>query len=147
MSENPITVTIAGIKMLKLGFDPNDEYLIGKYTCGSYLHLFPNAYSDISVEGNHPTLSLKKVEFGTEQSINIPILFQYRCSDKLGNVGGWRVNSQLNNIKYSKKIGIDIFVKDDVPFSFDLEIGTQYKKETTLSAPVVPSRGNVLVNF
>jgi hypothetical protein len=132
---------------IKLGFDPNDEYLIGKYTCGSYLHLFPNAYSDISVEGNHPTLSLKKVEFGTEQSINIPILFQYRCSDKLGNVGGWRVNSQLNNIKYSKKIGIDIFVKDDVPFSFDLEIGTQYKKETTLSAPVVPSRGNVSVNF
>jgi len=57
------------------------------------------------------------------------------------------VNSQLNNIKYSKKIGIDIFVKDDVPFSFDLEIGTQYKKETTLSAPVVPSRGNVSVNF
>lgn len=132
---------------IKLGFTPDDEYLIGKYTCGSYLYIFPNAYSDISVEGNHPNLSYKRVNFGTGQAINIPVLFQYRCSDKLANIGGYRIGSQLNNIQYTKKIGIDIILKDDSPFSFDLEISTKYKKETTLAAPVVPARGNVSVTF
>lgn len=132
---------------IKLGYNPNDEFLIGKYTCGSYLYIFPDSYSNISVEGNHPSLSSKKVEFGTEQSINIPVLFQYRCSDKLGNIGGYRVGNSLNNITYAKKIGIDIFLKNEGPFSFDLIVSTKYKKETTLAAPIVPSRGVVNVTF
>jgi hypothetical protein len=132
---------------IKLGYIPEDEYLVGKYTCGSYLYLFPKSYSDISVEGNHPTLSYKSVKFGSDQAVNIPILFQYRCSDKLAYVGGYRVSTNLKNVKYSKKIGIDIILKDDSPFSFDLEISTQYKKETTLAAPIVPSRGKVSVSF
>ena len=132
---------------IKLGFAPNDEYLIGKYTCGSYLYMFPNDYKDISVDGNHPTLSTKAIVTGSENSVNIPVLFQYRCSDKLSYIGGFRTSETLKNIKYSKKIGIDIFVKDDVPFSFDIEVSTQYKKETTLDSPIVPSRGAVPVTF
>lgn len=132
---------------IKLGFSPNDEWLLGKYSCGSYLYMFPNGYEELSVEGNHPALSNKKVKSGSENAINIPVLFQYRCSDKLKYVGGYRTNETLKNIKYSKKIGIDIFIKDDVPFSFDIEISTQYKKETAIDAPIVPSRGAVSVNF
>lgn len=132
---------------IKLGFTPNDEYLIGKYTCGSYLYMFPNNYNDISVDGNHPVLSTKVIAAGSENAINIPVLFQYRCSDKLSFIGGFRTSETLKNIKYSKKIGIDIFVKDDVPFSFDIEVSTQYKKETTLDSPIVPSRGAVSVTF
>jgi hypothetical protein len=132
---------------IKMGFAPDDEWLVGKYTCGSYLYMFPNSYEDISVEGNHPTLSVKSVEVGSENAINLPILFQYRCSDKLGNVGGYRTANQLTNIRYSKKIGIDVYIKDESPFSFDIEVSTQYKKETTLDSPIVPSRGNVSVNF
>ena len=109
--------------------------------------MFPNDYKDISVDGNHPTLSTKSIENGSENSINIPVLFQYRCSDKLSYIGGFRTSETLKNIKYSKKIGIDIFVKDDVPFSFDIEVSTQYKKETTLDSPIVPSRGAVPVTF
>ena len=105
------------------------------------------SYSDISVEGNHPSLSYKSVKFGSDQAVNIPVLFQYRCSDKLGFIGGYRVTSNLKNIKYSKKIGVDIILKDDFPFSFDLEISAQYKKETTLAAPIVPSRGRTSVTF
>lgn len=132
---------------IKLGFAPNDEYLIGKYTCGSYLYMFPNTYQDISVEGNHPSLSSRKIEFGSDNAINIPILFQYRCSDKLSFIGGYRTSSTLKNIKYSKKIGIDINIKDENMFSFDIEVSTQYKKETTLDSPIVPSRGSVPVTF
>ena len=75
--------------------------MIGKYTCGAYLYPFPLNYETLSVEGNHPRLSFKEVELGSENSINIPILFQFRCSDKLANVGGYRTSGALTNIKYS----------------------------------------------
>lgn len=132
---------------IKLGFDPNDEYLIGKYTCGSYLYMFPNSYSNISVEGNHPSLSVRSIDLGPDNAINIPILFQYRASDILGNVGGYRTSGSLSNIKYAKKIGIDIIIKDASPFSFDLELSAQYKKETAIDAPIVLNTGNNITSF
>lgn len=132
---------------IKLGFTPNDEYLIGKYTCGSYLYPFPLNYQTISVEGNHPLLSFQAVEVGSKNAINVPILFQFRCSDILGNIGGFRTDGTLRNIKYTKKIGIDIYVKDDVPFSFDLQVNCRYRKETSLDAPIIPARGLGSVTF
>jgi hypothetical protein len=128
---------------IKLGFTKNDEYLIGKYTCGAYLYLYPTKYEAISVEGNFPARSTKKITFGSQNSINIPVLFQFRASDRLGYVGGYRTDGELTNIKYSKKIGIDIILKEDSPFSFDLQVSTQYNKETSLDSPLVQSRGNV----
>lgn len=127
---------------IKLGFTKNDEYLIGKYTCGAYLYLYPTNYETVSVEGNFPARSSKKVTLGAENAINIPILFQFRASDRLGYIGGYQT-TQLTNIKYSKKIGLDIILKDDVPFSFDLQVSTQYIKETNLDAPVVQSKGTL----
>lgn len=132
---------------IKLGFIPNDEYLIGKYTCGAYLYPFPLNYQTVSVDGNHPQLSYKEVTVGSENSINIPILFQFRCSDKLGNVGGYRDSGALTNIKYTKKIGIDIYVKDNVPFSFDLQVSCRYKKVTSLDSPIIPASGLSSVTF
>ena len=128
---------------IKLGFTKNDEYLIGKYTCGAYLYMYPTTYESASVEGNFPARSNKAVKFGLENALNIPVLFQFRASDKLGYIGGYRTNGTLTNIKYSKKLGIDIILKDDVPFSFDLNVSSQYIKETTLDAPLVQSRGNI----
>jgi hypothetical protein len=128
---------------VKLGFVPNDEYLIGKYTCGAYLYAFPQSYEAISVDGNFPAISSKTITFGNSNAINIPVIFQFRCSDKLGHVGGYRTNSTLTNIKYSKKLGIDIILKDGSPFSFDLQVDAQYTKETTLDAPLVQSTGTL----
>lgn len=124
---------------IKLGFTPNDEYLIGKYTCGAYLYMFPQDYNSISPEGNLG--AVKRISTGEKNAVNIPVLFQFRCSDKLGYVGGFRSNGTLSNIKYSKKIGFDIILKEDVPFSFDLEITAQYTKETSLDAPLVQGTG------
>jgi hypothetical protein len=128
---------------IKLGFTANDEYLIGKYTCGAYLYAFAKSYSSISVEGNFPARSVKAVKNGSENAINIPVLFQFRCSDRLGYIGGYRIGSTLTNVKYQKKIGFDIFVKDDSPFSFDLEVSAQYNKETSIDAPIVQSVGTI----
>ena len=126
---------------IKLGFSKNDEYLIGKYTCGAYLYMYPTNYQSISVEGNFPGRSTKPVKLGPENALNIPVLFQFRVSDRLGYVGGYRINSTLTNIKYSKKMGLDIILKDGEPFSFDMQVSTQYIKETTLDAPIVQSKG------
>jgi len=129
---------------IKLGFTPNDEYLIGKFTCGSYLYLFPTNYESVSVEGNFPARSTKIVKFGPENAINIPVIFQFRCSDRLGNIGGFRTASTLTNIKYTKKLGIDLILKEGSPFSFDLQVSAQYDKETTLDAPLVQSKGSIV---
>ena len=128
---------------IKLGFKENDEYIIGKFTCGAYLYMFPLSYESASVEGNFPARSARDIEFGTENAINIPVLFQYRCSDKLGYIGGYRSTETLTNIKYQKRMGIDLIIKDDSPFSFDIQVDCQYTKETSLNAPIVQSQGTV----
>ena len=106
------------------------------------MYPFPLNYDAISVSGNNPQSSSKVVEYGSENAINIPILFQFRASDKLGLVGGFRTNETLTNIKYTKKIGIDLYPYKDVPFSFDLQVSCRYKKVTSLDAPIIPT-GNL----
>jgi hypothetical protein len=130
---------------IKMAFEPNDSFLIGRYTCGAYLFLLPSSVSTISVDGNHPQLSKKEVQFGNENAINIPLVFQYRCSDKLGNIGGYRFSSTLSNVKYSKTIGLDIYIQGQTPFSFDVNISCQYTQDTVTSSPIVPNSGKVQI--
>lgn len=129
---------------VKLGFVPDDQHLAGKYTCGAYLTMFPNSYEIISVDGNHPLLSVKKVSTGTVKAINIPIVFQYRCSDFLRNVGGYRKNENLNQVQYTRTVGIDVFIKDASPFSFDLTASVKYQNETTFQGIIAPGLGNIV---
>jgi len=124
----------------KIGFAENDNYLIGRYTCGAYLFTQPNSYDNISIKGNHPELANIKLNYGSENSINIPVIFQFRCTDKKGYIGGYRYGTETpKNITYKKTIGFDIYEKlssnianifDDV-FSFDLTISCKYKKDVT----------------
>ena len=116
----------------KLGFESNDEYLIGRYSCGSYLYLSPRLASSLQVEGSS-ALAKKDLLFGTENAINIPMLFQFRCTDKLGNIGGYRANGSLSNVTYSKKIGIDIKIRNEEVFSFDVQVTGKYKNDKLVS--------------
>lgn len=122
---------------IKQGFVNNDKYLIGRYTCGAYLYITPSSYQTISATSFNPLGTKRVLEFGTAKSIKIPLTFQYRCSDYLKYVGGFRVDSTsgLKNVKYSKKIGFDINLKDDV-FSFDVLVSAQYEKETAVVTPI-----------
>lgn len=123
---------------IKLGFGEGDEYLIGKYTCGSYLYIAPTSYEAISTASLNPVGAKRDLEFGDAKSINIPIVYQFRCSDRLQYVGGFRTTGTLKNIKYSKTLGIDIYSKNNV-FSFDLNVSCQYTKETTVIAATASS--------
>jgi hypothetical protein len=113
----------------KLGFTPNDQYLIGKYTCGAYLFLGPPTGSLIQVEGS-TALASRYVKQGVTNSINVPLIFQFRATDTLGFIGGYRLAGNPSNIIYQKKIGIDIQVRNSAPFSFDLVATGSFKRQT-----------------
>lgn len=127
---------------IKNGFSTEDAYLIGKYTCGAYLSVAPFSHDSISVDGLSPAGSSKTLNYGNDAAINIPVTFQFRASDALGYVGGWRSTnpSGLKNVKYAKKIGIDLYTLDSV-FSFDITVKAQYEKETAVVSPISPIRG------
>ena len=113
----------------KLGFEANDLYLIGKYSCGAYLFLGPPTASYIQVEGS-TSLANKVVSQGVQNAINVPVIFQFRATDYLGNIGGYRISGQPSNIAYSKSIGIDIQVRNVSAFSFDLTASGSFKQQT-----------------
>jgi hypothetical protein len=116
----------------KLGFTANDEYLIGKYSCGAYLYLGPPSASALQVQGT-TSLSTKTLYDGDSNAINVPLVFQFRPVDKSGYIGGWRKAGNLTNITYTKKIGIDVQVQNEDAFSFDVQISGSYKNDTLVA--------------
>jgi hypothetical protein len=116
----------------KLGFVESDEFLCGKFSCGSYLFLGPTNHTAVQIEGS-TQLAKKTLDFGQENAITIPLVFQMRAQDKLGYVGGWRSAGNLKNITYTKKIGIDIQVKNEDLFSFDVLVTGNYTKTSLVS--------------
>jgi len=125
---------------MKLGFGSNDEYLVGKYSCGAYLFMQPANHSAIQIEGS-TTLATKILQYGDQNAITIPITFQFRAADKLQYIGGYRTTGSIRNITYSKKLGIDIQVKNQSLFSFDLVVSGSYTK----SAIATPAYSTSLV--
>lgn len=134
-------------KWAKIGFEANDQYLLGPRSVGCYLFLNPSSSSDIRVEGND-SLSFKTVQFGNNNAFNIPVTYQYRMTDffgdgtvGLGNVAGDPNSNASTNLEYVKTIGIDIYYNplDKERFSFDLEISARYYSKT-LATKDVPSR-------
>lgn len=116
----------------KLGFVDGDEFLVGKYSCGSYLYLAPKDHLAIQVEGS-TSLAKRTLEFGEQNAIVVPIIFQFRAQDKLGFVGGYRSAGTLKNVTYTKKIGIDIQVKNEDLFSFDILSSGSYTRTSLVS--------------
>jgi hypothetical protein len=116
----------------KLGFIDSDEFLCGKYSCGSYLFIAPTSHTAIQIEGS-TQLAKKTLEFGQENAITVPLIFQMRAQDKLGFIGGWRNAGNLKNITYSKKIGIDIQVRNEDLFSLDVLVTGSYTKTSLVS--------------
>ena len=116
----------------KLGFVESDEFLCGKFSCGSYLFLAPTNHTAVQIEGS-TQLAKKTLDFGQENAITVPLVFQMRAQDKLGYVGGWRSAGNLKNVTYTKKIGIDIQVKNEDLFSFDVLVTGSYTKTSLVS--------------
>jgi hypothetical protein len=134
-------------KYAKLGFEPNDQYLIGPRSVGSYLFLNPDQHNSIRVDGND-SLSFKTIEFGTNNAFFIPFTFQYRMTDffgdgtgGLGNVGGDTNANSSTNLFYKKTLGIDIFANpiNKEKFSFDVEVSARYYSKS-ITTKDIPSR-------
>ena len=137
---------------VKMGFEENDQYLLGGASCGSYLFLSPTNTSSLQVDADNKfgkrvlgAISSKQVGNLRKKKakLSVDVVFQYRMTDYFGvteggggnqvfvdnNNGlvGGRKNVPLNNLTYSKTIGLDIFDSNDNQFSFDLEIFAKYK--------------------
>lgn len=135
---------------VKICFDTNDQYLLGEYSCGCYLFMSPIDHEYVQVDGDSK-ISYKSLKSGAENSINIPVTFQYRMTDYyglgsgknggLGNINGILVTKNTTNLKrndndnptYKKKIGIDIYtgtLNNPTITQFDLQFSAKYKKDT-----------------
>ena len=130
----------------KLGFAPNDRYLIGKKTCGSYLMVAPASVQQLMVNGTDYR-STYVLEQGEDKAIRIPILFQFRMTDYYGagstgtgKIGGYDTVSTVepSNLTFAKKIGLDLFVKDEAPFSFDIMVKASYARESLTQVVQAP---------
>lgn len=121
---------------IKMGFLANDQYLIGKYTCGAYAFIGPP--TDLSLFSGSLIYNKGLVlKYGASNSIRIPIIFTCRMTDYYGSgdtgtglIGGYRGGTPLSNITYAKKIGIDLLPKGLDIFSVDLRFEMQYKAKS-----------------
>lgn len=118
----------------KTKFSDNDKYLIGSKTCGLYLTMASSEklFTDETFSGSG-------IKVTSKDRILIPILASSRLTDYygvgstgIGNIGG---QLGLTNISYSKKIGIDLVIKEsklELPktFSFDFQYNIQYEKSS-----------------
>jgi hypothetical protein len=116
---------------IKNSFAVNDQYLLGKASCGSYMLLLPREENNLTVDGDD-ALSTKSIVVGESNAISIPLVFQYRMTDYyglgvngIGSIGG-DYTGVTTDLIFSKKMGFDLFDIDENRFSFDLEIFAKY---------------------
>ena len=98
--------------------------------------------------GGDSSQSATVVQFGQQNSINVPMVFQYRMTDYfgagsgadggIGNIGGDN-SGATTNITYSKKIGFDIWPNNADPFQYDIEVFAKYRTNN-LNIDVIPSK-------
>ena len=91
--------------------------------------------------------SNKIIQFGSNNSINIPIVFQYRMTDYfgvgsgssggIGNIIG-DISGATTNLTYAKKIGFDIWSTSENVAQYDIELFAKYKSDN-LNIDVFPS--------
>ena len=121
---------------IKIGFGTGDDYLIGAKTCGSYLFMMPQSYAAISVDGSNARSSKRTVSAGSAASITVPVVFQFRTTDKIGEIGGWSTGQKLTNITYTKIIGLDIYTKSGL-FEFDIQVSGKHQRDTIITSPTI----------
>ena len=115
-------------------FQPEDQYLLGGHSCGSFLFLSPLNENDLVVDSSNKT-GKKIIPGGEKNSVGVNLTFQYRMTDYygtgstgVGRIGGITSNT-FNNLTYSKIIGIDIVDKNGDDFKFDVEVYSKYRTE------------------
>jgi len=103
--------------------------------------MMPQSYAAISVDGSNARSSKRTVAAGSAASITVPVVFQYRTTDKIGEIGGYSTGKKLTNITYTKIIGLDIYTKSGL-FEFDIKVTGKHQRDTIITSPTIftPSR-------
>tara|TARA_Y100000389_G_scaffold142024_1_gene139967 strand:+ start:2177 stop:6070 length:3894 start_codon:yes stop_codon:yes gene_type:complete len=132
---------------VKTAFDSFDQYLLGKQSCGSYLFVSTDTHQNIQVDGDS-VQSEEVVQFGQQNSLNIPLVFQYRMTDYfgtgpgssggIGNIAGDSTGATVN-VTYTKKLGFDLYPNDQSVFQYDIEVFAKYRSDN-LNIDVFPSQ-------
>lgn len=133
----------------KLGFYQHDRYLIGSDTVGAYLFVGPASINQLLVNGTD-FRATKEIEAKESAAIQIPVYFQYRMTDYYGEslnsgiIGGYKSANAVTpkNISYEKRIGLDLYIMDEAPFSFDIKVNAKYTKSTVTEKVNVDSTIN-----
>jgi hypothetical protein len=110
------------------GFDDNDFYSVGKTTCGAFLYPVLQNIGKLVVSGN-TTTSVLVVPANSE--LLIPVVYEYRMTDRLGNINGEFGYDTTQSLEYGKKIGIDLLVDNDL-FRFDLKVYSRLKSKVNV---------------
>lgn len=110
-----------------LGFLDEDFYAVGKNSCGAFLYPIIANPNSISVVGNTvvSTLIVPK-----ESELIIPVIYEYRMMDRIGKVNGENDTTINDAISYSKKIGIDLMINNEL-FKFDINVSSNLKSTVT----------------
>lgn len=134
---------------IKNAFTPEDQYMLGGHSCGSFLYVSPLTPNSLVV--NAPNKDGRKlVAGGSANAITLDLVFQYRMTDYYGagsngtgRVGGVLGNT-FTNLTYAKKIGLDIVDLSDGDFKFDVEV---YAKYTTQGKNINNITSSMLSNY
>ncbi len=132
---SPNYVTGGYSRNAKSSFEGFDQYTLGKQSCGSYLFISSDNHQNIQVDGDS-IQSREVVQFGQQNSVSIPLVFQYRMTDYfgtvsgtgLGNVGGDSTGSTVN-LTYAKRIGFDLLPNNSEVIQFDVEFSAKYRSD------------------
>lgn len=140
----------AGVRTtIKNGFSPEDKYLLGGRSCGSFLYIAPLNLGSLVVNASNKN-GKKIIPGGSANAISLDLVFQYRMTDYFGagssgtgRVGGVTTNV-FSNLTYAKKIGIDILDLGKNEFQFDIEV---YAKYTTQGKNINNITSSMLTNY
>ena len=127
----------------KIGYEEIDRYRIGQATCDSYLFLSPLNHSEIQVNGDN---NKSHVLIKANESLRVPIIYQYRMEDYKGNIfgnSGYKSTSAVvKNTKFANIIGIDIWLNtlSDTPKQYDIVVYSTYNKDESRTTGVVTKK-------
>ena len=129
----------------KIGYEENDRYRNGEISCDSYLFLSPLNHSAIQVEGDS---NKSNVTIKANESLRVPIIYQYRMEDYSGNIFGIKgyrsTDAIVKNTKYANIIGVDIWLNtlSDTPKQYDIVVYSTYNKDNSISTGTVTKKLN-----
>ena len=133
-TENPTGIVYGLRQTGRAGFSPEDQYLLGGRSCGSFLYISPLNTNSLVVDSSNKS-GKKIIPGGSANAVSVDLVFQYRMTDYYGpsNTGTGRIGGVLDNtftnLSYAKKIGIDIIDFGNNDFKFDIEVTAKYAAE------------------